>query len=287
MTPFFKELFSKRNGTVVGLCAGSVAVVLVVGVLFGAVSYRTPITIVLFVSAYAAVTAVSVFIVLFFLTLFGKRNWVEERLFITSFFCISLISIGNSLLSYWIAGTAISRLPSDITFTDVWRLFTLFTFTVGILPVSLLYFWIKSRDLILRLQQQKEESRKLISHIQTQTTHIPDCKIITLYGSSKDSLTVLPQEIVMIESLGNYVQVSYTVNGKISQKTLRATLAEMEKALSNYPFLVRCHRAFIVNVYRIEKINTSKLRLKAIGMDIPISKNRRIVLQRQSDLIGG
>ena len=287
MTPFFKKLFSKRNGTVVGLCAGSVAVMLIAGVLFGAVSYRTPITIVLFVSAYAAVTAVSVFTVLFFLTLFGKGNWIEERLFLTSFFCISFISIGNSLLAYWTAGTAISRLPSDIAFADVWLQFTLFTYTIGFVPVSLLYFWIKSRDLILRLRQQKEESRKLISHVQTQITNIPDCKIITLCGSSKDSLTVLPQEIVMIESSGNYVQFSYTVNGKISRKTLRATLSEMEKMLSDYPFLVRCHRAFIVNVYRIEKINISKLRLKAIEMDVPISKNRRIVLQRQSDLIGG
>ena len=31
---------------------------------------------------------------------------------------------------------------------------------------------------------------------------------------------------------------------QISQKTLRATLLQMEELLSDYPFLVRCHRNF-------------------------------------------
>jgi len=276
MIPFFKELFSRRNGNLIGLCTGSIAVVLIVAIFFGAVPHITPVTILLFVGGYTAVTAVSIFTVLTFLTLFGKGNWVEKRLLLTSFFCISLIAVGNSLLSYWVAGTAISRMPSDTTFLDALRLFSVPTFTIGIVPVLVLYFWVKSRELNSLLQQQKEEN-----------INIPNGKIITLYGSSKNSLTVLPQEIVMIESSGNYVQLSYTANGKVLQKTLRATLAEMEKALLEYPFLVRCHRAFIVNVYRIEKINTSKLRLKAIRMDVPISKNRKLVLQRQLELVGG
>jgi DNA-binding LytR/AlgR family response regulator len=59
----------------------------------------------------------------------------------------------------------------------------------------------------------------------------------------------------------------------------------MEKELSDYPFLVRCHRAFIVNVYQVEEINDYKFRLKFIETEVPISKSYNKTVLRRMKLV--
>jgi DNA-binding LytR/AlgR family response regulator len=53
----------------------------------------------------------------------------------------------------------------------------------------------------------------------------------------------------------------------------------MEEFLIDFPFLVRCHRAFIVNTFRIEKIKGLKLWLTSTETAIPISKTYKDKLQ--------
>lgn len=292
MGAVFKSIFSKRNAIVVGLCTGTIVVILMAGIfiviiLFGLVPYQTPAIAFLFVAGYTAVTAGGVWLVLALLALFKKGSWLEERFFSTSFFCLLMTSKGNSLFAYLTTDTAISHIPADIPYFDIWILFTLFTGIMGVAPIWLLRFWLKTRHLAPSLQ--KEEKQAFTSSAQVQLhapPSIPDPGTIILHGSSKKSLTVLPQDIVMIESQGNYLYFSYNLNGKIVQKTLRSTLSKVEKTLSRYTFLVRCHRAFIVNIYRMEKISSTKLELKGIEMEVPISKSRKSFLQKQLEAVG-
>jgi DNA-binding LytR/AlgR family response regulator len=141
---------------------------------------------------------------------------------------------------------------------------------IGIIPTTWGYFWLKNRGLKVDLQEKEDQNRKLISRVREED--MPDEKIITLSGNTKDSLTVFPGELLYMESAGNYIQIHYRANGQMSQKTLRATLSQMEEQLLDYPFLVRCHRAFIVNSCQIEKIRGANLWLKSAKTKIPVSK---------------
>jgi len=111
-------------------------------------------------------------------------------------------------------------------------------------------------------------------------------KMITLNGSSrKDSLALFPQELLYIESNGNYVQIYYVINEKVMKKSFLATLLKMEETLKDFPFLVRCHRAFIVNLCRIENIIGSKIRLETSTTEIPISRTYKAIVKKRINSI--
>ena len=58
---------------------------------------------------------------------------------------------------------------------------------------------------------------------------------------------------------------------------LRATLKQIEEQLSAYPMMVRCHRAFIVNLEQVEQIishtGTTQLVMKNCHDTIPVSRS--------------
>ena len=58
---------------------------------------------------------------------------------------------------------------------------------------------------------------------------------------------------------------------------LRATSKQMEEQLSAYPMMVRCHRAFIVNLDQVEQIisraGTTQLIMKYSHDAVPVSRS--------------
>jgi DNA-binding LytR/AlgR family response regulator len=141
----------------------------------------------------------------------------------------------------------------------------LITFMVGIIPTVTGYFFINN-SIIYFVSREKENVLRF------RDNNISKKKIITLSGNTKDMLTLLPNELIYIEASGNYVNIHYRANGQIAEKILRATLTQMEEQLGGYQFLVRCHRAFIVNMDCIENIKGRKIRLKSMNTEIPVSK---------------
>src|SRR5207237_9569732 len=77
--------------------------------------------------------------------------------------------------------------------------------------------------------------------------------IVLAAENGKEKLNLLPNQLVYLESVGNYVDV-YWLNLMFPQNTvLRSTLKEMEVALHEHPKFFRCHRAFIVNLKAVHK----------------------------------
>jgi len=99
---------------------------------------------------------------------------------------------------------------------------------------------------------------------------------IILKGDSKEFLEVIPSEIVFIESVSNYISVCYFDNGTLKRKRLRSTLKNIEEALTPYPFIVHCHRAFVVNIRYITDVegNSSECSLHLLELDRPIPVSR-------------
>ena len=100
---------------------------------------------------------------------------------------------------------------------------------------------------------------------------------ITFTGSTSDTLSLDIANLVYIEAVGNYVKVYQLLDGKIKNDMLRATLKQIEEQLSAYPMMVRCHRAFIVNLEQVEQIishtGTTQLVMKNCHDTIPVSRS--------------
>jgi DNA-binding LytR/AlgR family response regulator len=79
-----------------------------------------------------------------------------------------------------------------------------------------------------------------------------------------------PEQFIYLEAYGNYVKVNYyTEDGLAKQKLLRATIKQMEDALAPVPFIIRCHRAYLVNTKHITSVKGNSQGYK-VSFDYPI-----------------
>ena len=104
----------------------------------------------------------------------------------------------------------------------------------------------------------------------------PKSEVIEITGDSKESLTVSPSEILYIESVANYLSIWYFLDGDLKQKRIRNTLKSVEEMLAGYPFLLHCHRAFMVNIRFITHVEGNsagcQIHLFSTEKTIPVSK---------------
>lgn len=100
---------------------------------------------------------------------------------------------------------------------------------------------------------------------------------ITLTGSTNDTVTLPVTSLMYIETIGNYVKVNQLCDGKVRTDMLRATSKQMEEELKPYPMIVRCHRAFLVNLQQVEQIvsqpGSMQLLMKHSRNSIPVSRS--------------
>ena len=88
-------------------------------------------------------------------------------------------------------------------------------------------------------------------------------------------LIVSIDRVVYVEADGNYVNILYENNGKLTRYTLRNTLKAIEGLNDN---LVRCHRSYYLNLKNIKLLRKAPdgiyAEMNAEGVqDIPISKS--------------
>ena len=81
--------------------------------------------------------------------------------------------------------------------------------------------------------------------------------VCTIKGSTSQSvLEVNPQDILFVESMSNYADVWYIEGDQTSHKTMRITLKQINESLAAERYLVQCHRAFIVNLRHVAKVES-------------------------------
>jgi hypothetical protein len=100
---------------------------------------------------------------------------------------------------------------------------------------------------------------------------------LTLTGTTNESVTLQISHLLYIEAVGNYVKVSHLRDNQVHADMLRATMKQMEETLQNYPMIVRCHRAFLVNLSQVEQIvshsGSTQLIVKHCHESLPVSRS--------------
>ena len=100
---------------------------------------------------------------------------------------------------------------------------------------------------------------------------------LTLTGTTNESVTLQISRLLFIEAVGNYVKVSHLRDGQVHTDMLRATMKQMEETLQGYPMIVRCHRAFLVNLGQVEQIvshsGSTQLLIKHYHESLPVSRS--------------
>ena len=100
---------------------------------------------------------------------------------------------------------------------------------------------------------------------------------LTLTGTTNETVTLQVSALLYIEAVGNYVKVYHLRDGAVRADMLRATMKQMEETLQPYPMIVRCHRAFLVNLGQVEQIvshsGTTQLLINHCHEILPVSRS--------------
>jgi len=106
--------------------------------------------------------------------------------------------------------------------------------------------------------------------------------------SQSEKIELLPDDILMIKSADNYVDIFYKKEDKVVHKLLRNTLKNIQKALRSHTEFLRCHRTCIVNSsYIVNMTNSYKghqLKLLDLDEEIPVSRQYILGIKEVLDL---
>ena len=100
---------------------------------------------------------------------------------------------------------------------------------------------------------------------------------IVLKGTTSDSVTIPLADFLYAEAVGNYVKVYQWCDNELRTDMIRATMKQVEGDLQASRSVVRCHRAFLVNLQQVEQIVTRSgamhLLIRHSHDSIPVSRS--------------
>ena len=233
-------------------------------------------------SALIAAGASGVFIYLLpalFPTYYKEQNWTLGKYVLNLLLMLLLIAVGVWAYQSWLMGMWLDK-----------QLFFVALFWVMVLaPFPTVFFLMWNRN--LQLTRNLKEATEMNAHLSRRvspeagTADLEDKEsssdeMLVFSGGTKEMLEIKAGNFLYAEAKGNYVKVGYRSDldkeKKVTWRLLRATMKQAEEAVSACPFIIRCHRAFLVNIRMVVKVDGNsqgyKLNLEHCEEEIPVSR---------------
>lgn len=201
-----------------------------------------------------------------FIKQFEPINWTVKK---NSFYILWIfftIGLGNLIYIQLISPY------QSISFVELITI-QIITLIIGIFPVAV------SISIFQNIHQAKI-NKQLISELTNvleneKKAQTDEQKIIITSENRKESIKINLSDFLFIESVGNYVHVSFLKDTKIDMQILRNTLKNIENSLSSISSIKKCHRAFLINLNQVSKItgNTQGCKVHIQEIEIPVSRN--------------
>lgn len=151
--------------------------------------------------------------------------------------------------------------------------FQLLTFAVATFPVSI-FTIVKHHHL---LKKHTASAYYVNENLKIESKYKQHNKHISLYSyNEKKKIEFDVNDLYFIESKGNEIELSLYENNLIVCKTLRNTLKKSLEYLADSAEIVQCHRAYLVNLNKINSVKGNSqglvLKLTNCGIEVPVSR---------------
>jgi len=95
--------------------------------------------------------------------------------------------------------------------------------------------------------------------------------------NGKDAFKTNPQNIILIRSSSNYIEIYWKEGDVVKKRLQRNTLLAVENSLMKYTNFKKCHRCWIVNLDLVKGVkgNSQGYRLEVPGLEFNIPVSRR------------
>jgi LytTr DNA-binding domain len=201
--------------------------------------------------------------------LYDEDHWTVGKHILQTLLILLFISIINQFI-LWITGNE---------YPPFWQMYLTVTM-VGFFPITVGALLAEQRRLRRNLAQAETLNRQLDTLHQPASTTTPTDlpkSVVLQSETGKERVSLLPNQLLYVESVGNYVEV-YWLNFMFPQKTvLRSTLRAVEDTLADQPQFFRCHRAFLVNLRAVSHTTGNargyQLKLSGSEREVPVSRS--------------
>jgi|SRR5688572_4867834 len=202
-----------------------------------------------------------------FPSFFDDQKWNVWKHIFWSILTIMLIGLGNLFYSRMLGNIGISG-SSLVAF-----LFNIFL--ISVLPVTIItllrYGWLYTR---------RRKEVKMVNEIVSSPITAPsqDSPLIFVSDNGKDAIKLLADHFLYAESADNYTDIVYIENGIVRRALIRSSLKKIEE-MNTADFVIRVHRAFLVNMRQVKRINGNaqgfRLVFDHLDETIPVSRRTK------------
>ena len=202
-------------------------------------------------------------LMIFFSKFYDPQNWTLGKHIINVFFFIISLAFFNWLYTIWI------DYPNYSPFLP----FLIDTLSIGFFPSIFIFFYLERK---LRLKNIGLSKRINNTFLNTSNTtkgknNKEEFPLLKIEGKN-----IIPEKILCIKSLGNYVTLCYIENNEIKKETIRTTMKQIENNLEGNNDIVRCHKSYFINLKKVTNSfgNARSLyfQIEGVNMQIPVSR---------------
>lgn len=205
-----------------------------------------------------------------------RYHWTEGSPLTFKWLLIPLVSFAIIIIpAVLYSSVAFGYSPSAFFFQEdgslntVQLLMSMKITLAGILIISVIQFMGASneREIVVN---------SLPRNVSKDKTGQPKNKKVSLQGNAKNSsLELNIDQLLYVEADANYLNV-VSLGTEVQSDTLRLTLKQFEEAVGNYPEIVRCHRAYLVNINNVSYLegfsSKGELHFSDFQGTVPVSK---------------
>ena len=232
-------------------------------------------------AAYCAGVGIAALLAIFLMKRTRLFSNSDEWNFLKELFAIFLVVLAMGTAVYFMA--FLIEEPADRWNTETLAGSYIGTFLIAGIPLYLFT--------AVNLNQLFQTKLTHSEHGPEFERHGANEKLITLNSPlKKEELSFSPSEFLYAESEGNYVNFYLHRENEIRKEVIRCSISSVEEQLAEYPFLLRTHRAFIVNLKMVDEANGNalgfRLKLQNVQVEIPVSRRHTGTFREQFKQFG-
>lgn len=191
--------------------------------------------------------------------IFLRREWKIWKEIVWNSWMLFTISFGY-FLSYRLLGIL------EVDFYMIIKLIL-----IAVFPLTLLIVFNQHRLLKIHLKNANELNAKL-----KESKNDTDRLVHFDSEYQKDKLSMKARLLLLIRSADNYIEIFWKDGDTINSRMVRSTLTKAQDLLSEYNYVFKCHRSYIVNIKFIDRVEGNsqgyRLFIENIDFEIPVSK---------------
>lgn len=273
MNEYFDKPFpfiEKKNHRILAsiLFSGFIFVFLLIFQPFGIsnIEYYKP----MFIAGFSGITFIVLLFSFFvppaiFKNFFDFNKWTIKKNLIFIIVQFLIITVLN-----WIYNSIIGK---GITEQHSLFFFVFITTSVGIIPTFFLIY-ITEKNLARKNQLIAANFTENAKHQKDTSKNT----VINLVSKNNDeTITIDLKQLICVKSEGNYLKVYFLQENNVTSKLIRNSISKMEEQLIIFEQVKRCHRSFLVNLDKVEKMTGNarslNLHISSIDFTIPVSRS--------------